>query len=311
MNIVYLKYAVEVAKEGTLNSAAKKLFIAQPNLSRAIKELEAEMGITIFERRAKGMVLTPEGERFITYGSKILKQIDEVDKMFKGGGEKKNSFSVVVPRASYISHAFSEFSREMKNEKRCEMYYKETNSSRAIESVTDKGYGLGILRYASEYDKYFKEDLDKRGLNFELVAEFKYRLIFSKNSPLNLKSDITYDDLKSYVEIAHADPYVPSLTIAEIRKNELGGEADKRIFLFDRASQFEILSTNTDSYMWVSPVPKELLQKYDLAEREIKGDERVYRDVLIYNKNYKLTALDKSFITCLCEARRKYIKDLI
>ena len=309
MNIVYLKYAVEVAKEGSLNSAAKKLFIAQPNLSRAIKELETEMGIIIFERRAKGMVLTPEGERFIAYGSRILKQIDEVDSMFKGDGEKKNSFSVVVPRASYISHAFSRFSLEMQNEKRCEMYYKETNSSRAIESVADKGYGLGIVRYASEYDKYFKQDLDNRGLNYELVAEFKFKLIFSKKSALYAKKSITYDDLKSFVEIAHADPYVPSLTVAEIRKNEMGNEADKRIFLFDRASQFEILSANADCYMWVSPVPNELLERYDLSEREIKGDERVYRDVLIYNKNYKLSPLDKAFITCLCDAKRKYIKD--
>ncbi len=310
MNIVYLRFAVEVAKAGSINAASKKLFIAQPNLSRAIKELEAEMGITIFERKAKGMLLTPDGERFISYGNKILKQINEVEAIFKSGAQKKSSFSVSVPRASYISHAFSDFSKELSKESACEIYYKETNSLRTITNVTENGYGLGIVRYASEYDKYFKEDFDNRGLNYELVAEFRYQLIASKESSLASLEKITYGDLKSHTEIAHADPYVPSFPIAEIRKSEVTDETNKRIFLFDRASQFEILSHNEDAFMWVSPVPRELLDKYDLFQSECVGNDRVYRDVLIYNKSYKLSELDKAFITCLCNSKRKYIKDI-
>lgn len=311
MNIVYLKYAVEVAKSGSINAAAKKLFIAQPNLSRAIKELEADMGITIFERKAKGMTLTPDGERFINYGNKILSQINEVESVFKNGQQKKTAFSVSVPRASYISHAFSEFSKELSCDGSCEIFYKETNSLRTITNVTEKGYGLGIVRYASEYDKYFKEDFDRRNLNYELVAEFKYQLIASKNSELSNLKSITYGDLKRFIEIAHADPYVPSFPIAETLKTEITDETDKRIFLFDRASQFEILCENPNTFMWVSPVPRELLDKYKLIQRGGIGEGRVYRDVLIYNKSYKLTSLDKAFITCLCNSKRKYIKDIL
>ena len=83
MNVLHMKYAVEVARLGSLNKAAESLLIAQPNLSRSVKELEAELGITIFTRSAKGMVLTPGGEEFIGYASEILKQIDQVDKMYK------------------------------------------------------------------------------------------------------------------------------------------------------------------------------------------------------------------------------------
>lgn len=75
MNILHMKYAVEVAKLGSLNKAAETLIIAQPNISRSIKELEADLGITIFNRSSKGMVLTPEGEEFIRYAKSILKQI--------------------------------------------------------------------------------------------------------------------------------------------------------------------------------------------------------------------------------------------
>ena len=82
MNILHIKYAVEVARLGSLNKAAETLLIAQPNISRSIKELEGDLGITIFNRSAKGMVLTPEGEEFIGFAKNILKQIDDVEKLY-------------------------------------------------------------------------------------------------------------------------------------------------------------------------------------------------------------------------------------
>ena len=85
MNIKYLKYAVEIAKSGSINKAAEQLYIAQPNLTRAIKELEKELSIIIFDRNAKGMTLTPDGEKLIQYGKRILKEIDDVEDLFKDG----------------------------------------------------------------------------------------------------------------------------------------------------------------------------------------------------------------------------------
>ena len=102
MNVLHMKYAVEVANNGSLNKAAEKLYIAQPNLSRAIKELEASLGITIFDRSAKGMVMTPAGEEFINYAKNILKQIDEVELIYKQGSPKiKNSPSLCHALATY------------------------------------------------------------------------------------------------------------------------------------------------------------------------------------------------------------------
>ena len=81
MNILHMKYAIEIAKAGSINKASEVLLIAQPNLSRSIKELESNLGITIFDRSIKGMCLTPEGEEFIGYAQKILSQIDDLEKM--------------------------------------------------------------------------------------------------------------------------------------------------------------------------------------------------------------------------------------
>ena len=106
-----MKYALEVAKAGSMSKASQKLLIAVPNLSRSIKELEADIGITLFERTATGMNLTPEGEEFMNYAKGILKQIDQLEKFYKEGAPNKQKFSISVPRACYISEAFSEFTK--------------------------------------------------------------------------------------------------------------------------------------------------------------------------------------------------------
>lgn len=309
MNILYLKYAAEVAKCGSISKAAEKLFVAQPNISRAIKELEGSLGITVFERNAKGMSLTPDGERLMRYAGGILTQIEEVEEVFRGGESKKLKFSISVPRASYISRAFAGFTAKLPADVPVEILYKETNALRAINNVLNSSYRLGIIRYAERHDRYFKDMLEEKGLAYELVTEFSYRLIFHREHPLTAKETVTEADLTKYLEIAHADPFVPSLPLAEVRKEELSEGGNRRVFVFERASQFDILSVNKEAYMWVSAVPEDLLARYDLVERECADHQKIYKDMLIRQSSYRLSPLDKAFITELCNARRKYLSE--
>ncbi|MDD5916498.1 MAG: LysR family transcriptional regulator [Clostridiales bacterium] len=302
-----MKYAVEVARLGSLNKAAESLLTAQPNISRSIKELEADLGISIFSRSAKGMVLTPAGEEFINYAQSILKQIDDVEALYKQGLPKKQKFSVSVPRACYISAAFAEFSKSI-SEDPAELFYKETNSQRTVNNILNNDYKLGIIRYAENYDRMFKEMLEEKGLAYEMIAEFTYVLLMSKDSALADKDIITFDDLTPYIEIAHADPYVPSMPLSKVVKEELPDNIDRRIFIFERASQFDLLSVNPYTFMWVSPAPRKLLDRYGLVQKKCIDNKKIYKDVLIYREGYKLTKLDKQFITELCESKRKYIK---
>ena len=306
MNILHMKYAVEVARAGSLSKAAEVLLIAQPNISRSIKELEADLGITIFDRSTKGMFLTPEGEEFISYAKSILKQIENVEAMYKDGSAKKLKFSISVPRASYISDAFAEFSKTLGSHD-AELFYKETNSKRTINNILDHDYKLGIIRYAENYDKYFKAMLEEKGLSYELITEFSYRLIMHKDSYLAQLENITFDDLTDYIEIAHADPYVPSLPLSKVVKEELPDNIGRRIFVFERASQYDLLSENPETFMWVSPLPDKLLKRYSLIQKECKENQKVYKDVLIYKKGYKLSKLDKQFIKELYNSKQKYI----
>lgn len=303
MNFLHLKYAIMVAETGSISKAAEKLYVAQPNVSRAIKELESDLNITIFERNSKGMIVTPEGEQLIHYAKRILRQIDDMEKIFKYQ-KKKNVFSISVPRASYISDAFVEFSKCLNNIDNAEVYYKETNAYRVINNVINEEYNLGILRYYINHDRYFKDIIEKKELKCELINQFKYVLIFNKNSALAENKEIHYSDLKDFIEIAHGDPYVPSLSTNELVKTELSEEVSRRIFVFERASQFELLANNEETFMWVSPVSKRLLDRYGLVQKECADNTKEYKDLLIYRSNYKLSKLDQEFITKLCESKR-------
>lgn len=307
MNVLWLKYAVEVAKKGSISSAAKSLYMEQPNLSRAIKELEDTLEVKIFDRTTKGIVVTPQGEEFLHYAESILRQLDEVENMYKNKVEKVQRFSISVPRASYISAAFAEFSAGLDRTKPMEIFYKETNSVRAINNILHADYKLGILRYAENYEKHFSDMLADKELHSEIITDFTYYLIMSENSPLVQKERITFADLKEYVEIAHADPYVPSLSLAAVKKSELPNDINKRIFVFERASQFELLASNINTYMWVSPVPEDLLKRYGLVQRRCVDNNRAYRDILIYRDDYKLTELDKKFIASLTKSKQKFL----
>ncbi len=307
MNVLHMKYAVEVAKAGSLNKAAEALYVALPNISRSIKELEANIGVSIFDRTAKGMVLTPEGEEFISHAKDILKQLDQIDEMYKSGQTKKQKFSISVPRACYISDAFAEFSTTLTKDA-AEIFYKETNSQRTINNILNHDYKLGIIRYAENYDKYFKTMLEEKALSYEMVTEFSYCLIMSAESPLAQKEEITFDDLSEYIEIAHADPYVPSLPLSIVAKSELPDNIDRRIFIYERASQFDLLSRNRETFMWVSPAPQSVLKRYNLVQRKCVDNKKIYKDVLVYRNGYKLTDIDNNFITALCESKRKHMK---
>lgn len=307
MNILHLKYAVEVEKTKSINKAAENLFMAQPNLSRAIRELEDYLGILIFKRTSKGMIVTPLGEEFLQYAKRILADIEELENIYVNHGADKQMFSISVPRASYIAEAFTEFAKKIDMTKKVEIFYKETNALRAITNILQSNYQLGIIRYQSKFDNYFKSMLQEKGLKSELITEFNYLLVMSKNHPLASKEEIIYEDLESYIELAHPDSYVPSLSFSDVRKDELPDNITKRIFVYERGSQFDLLERIPNTFMWVSPIPDRLLDKYGLIQKQCVSNTKVYKDILIFKKDYNFTELDNVFIQELLKSKRNIL----
>lgn len=295
MNTLHMRYVVEVAKAGSINKAAQRLLIAQPNLSRSIKEVETDLGITIFERSAKGMFLTPEGEEFIDYATQILNQLDNVEKHYKEGLPNRLRFSVSVPRSGLVSDAFARFSSKI-GDRPVDVIYKETGTTDAINDVIYDDYKLGIMRYAEHHEQYFSDLFEKKEMEYQVIRKFRHVLLMSKDCRLADKTEIRLNDLKSFIEIIYAEPGKTILSLSKL-KDGLGQEAsDRKIYVFERASRMDILSENKEAIMWISPVSERTLDRYNLVQRYCDDEETIYTEVVIYRKSYKLTEMDKMFI---------------
>ena len=309
MNLIHLKYVVELDKTRSFSKAAENLYMGQPNLSRAIKELEEKLHIKIFNRTTKGIEVTPDGEEFIQYAKKILYELEKIERKYSQNTENTHRFSIVVPRATYISKSIITFLKELEKSNPMDIVYKETNSLKSINKVIDGEYRLGIVRYRTTYASQFKKMFEDKGLTYEVISEFKYKMVANKNSSLAKLPVVTPEDLSEFIEICHPDPYVPTLPMADLKKIEFSDNVNKRIYVFERASQFEMLENIENTFMWVSPLPSELLEKYNLTYINCEEPSKnTFNDVLIYKKGYRLTEIDKEYLTILCNETRKIRK---
>jgi DNA-binding transcriptional LysR family regulator len=295
-NILFLKYAVEVEKTGSISKAAENLFMGQPHLSKSIRELEDSLGISIFNRTSKGVIATKKGVEFLSYAKNILAQIDEMESLYNPADNLAYKFDISVPRASYISYAFTDFAKDLENEAEINLNYRETNSMRAIKNVTDKINNMAIIRYQTIYEQYFLNALEERELKYEPVCEFEYLALMSENHPLAKEKIIDYSLLQKYIEIVHGDLTVPALPISKARQIAKAKERKKKIAVYERGSQFELLISLPTTYMWVSPMPEAILSNFSLVQKECDMSKNQYKDILIYRKGYHLSNEDKLFI---------------
>ena len=307
MNLLYLRYALEVRRAHSINRAAENLYMGQPNLSRAIKELEESIGFPIFERTPRGMIATAKGEAFLADAEKLLHEIEAFEEKHRRDARDSLLFSVSVPRAQYLSEAFMRFTAALEPDKRAELIFRETDTTHTIQSVLEGGCRLGIVRYAEEYDRDFKELFQEKGLQSEPVTEFSYRLLMSERHPLAQLEKISPEALLPYTEITYADPFVPGIPPAAIRKEELSQDVCRHVFLSDRGSQFDMLRTVPGAFLWAAPLPQSVLQNQGLVLLPCSGAERLYCDVLIRQKEYRPTALDRRFLDEAREASRRYL----
>ena len=288
MNVLHMKYAVEVAKRGSLNKAAEALLCAQPNISRSIKELENDLGITLFRRSAKGMEPTPEGAEFLFYAQSILKQIDEVEALYKQGGVREHKLSVCTPCADYVLEAVKESvdSIEIVRHGRDP----ENIADRVICGCSD----LGIARCEQGGMRALEKNLSEKGLAVEAIAEFPCLLTVSKDSPLAADS-VSSADIKKALEVASGDLQFSRSLPSE----EKSAASQKKILIMDRSMRFEFLSDNPAAFSREAPASKKLLEKYGLVQKECPLEKKQLVDLLIYKKGYRPTENEVNFVAVL------------
>lgn len=305
MNTLHLKYAVEVERSCSITQAAENLFMGQPSLSKAMKELEDSLGYTIFERTSKGVTPTTKGIQFLSYAKNILLQIEKMEDLSDTTSTNVQNFNISIPRGSYIADAITGFVMELDENKGINVNVQETNSMQVINNIIGGSFNLGIIRYQTEYENYFMDYLTEKQLRYEPIWEFEHLALMSENHPLAQGERVDYKELKEYTEIAHGDTAIPYLMQSSSVKVDTTSKVTKRIYVYERCSQYDLLSTIPSTYMWVSPIPDKWLIRYHLIQRKCKASGHRYKDMFIYPKDYKFTELDRRFIDKLSEAKNE------
>lgn len=303
MNTLVFKYAVEVEKAGSITQAAQNLYMAQPNLSKAIKDLETELGYDIFKRTSSGIRVTEKGNEFLYHAQKMLEQLEELDKISGRADDKDRCFKISIPRGSYIANGFTAFVAELPMLDDMEITINETNTLRTIDNVVNRGYNMGIIRYQKKDEEYFNAYISNNKLVQETIWEFEYVLVMSEQHPLAQKEIITCEDLMDYVKITHGDIEIPHAKLAEKALHANTEPHGRTIYVYERGSQFDLLASVPTTYMWVSPIPDSYLKRNLLVQRACEAKNNLYKDVLIYRKDYTLDEEDKLFQKKLYESK--------
>jgi len=293
MNLEYLKFAIEVAKTKSINKAAENLYISQPNLSRAIKKLEDEAGITIFNRTTRGIEVTIAGDEFLSRAEIVLSEVGKMENI-SNPNKDEQKFSISVPKAAYISKAFMSFVAKLDLGKTLSIDYKESSAIGAIENILLHGFNLGIIRYEKDFEPYFQVILREEGLVEKKVCQFTFYIAFSANDKLAHQEEITIEDLKDHIELTHGDSYIPYVNTKVLSNNEL--EFDKKIRIYDSMGQLSMLKNIPNTFMLVYPLDEDTLNKYCLVQRKVDGLSKTCFDSIIYKKNYHFSYLDKFFV---------------
>jgi len=304
MNTQHFVYALEVEKTGSITLAADNLYMSQPTLSKAIKDLETNLGFAVFKRTPKGVVPTQKGAEFLVHAKKIVVQMERMEHALHAQDTTHQLFSLAIPRVSYIAQAASEYVGTFDNKRNMEIGIMETNSMRVIDAVADGHFVLGIIRYHVEDEDYFLKSLAEKELQHETVWESDYVLLMSKEHPLASNRRVDAEELSNYIEIAFGDDEVPYIRVSESEMNPALHHSAKRILVYDRAMQFDLLRANPMAYMWVSPMPEESLQCNGLVQVKSRQSGR-FKDVMISRAGYRFSKFDRAFINKLYYLRNE------
>lgn len=308
MNTLFFKYALEVNRYGSITRAAENLYMQQPNLSKAIKEMEDSLGYEVFTRTARGMIPTAKGEIFLSYAKELVDKMKELESLSTYNEENRQIFQISIPRGSYIAQGYIEFVSGLAMDAVIDFSVCETNSLVTIDNVADRNYNLGIIRYQLSYERYFLDYLASKKLRHDPIWEFKYLVVMSEKNPLAKKEHIYIEDLTEYIKICHGDVEVPYIDVKGISSVGEAKLHEKKINVYERGSQFDLLSNVPTTYMWVSPLPEKYLQKYSLVQRvcyspDGRNGSETYKDVFIYREKYQFSELDRSFQNKIYESK--------
>lgn len=238
LTLQQLKYVIEVANRGSMNEAAKRLFISQPSLSNAIKDLEEEIQIQIFERTNKGISLSKEGAEFLGYARQVIEQAELLESRYLNAKPSPQHFSVSTQHYAFAVNAFVNLVGEYGQDE-YELALRETKTHEIIQDVKSQRSEIGIL-YLNEFNsKVINRLLKDANLKFTSLFTAKPHIFISVHNPLAKQSVVTIDQLQDYPYLSFEQGEFNSFHFSEEILSTLSHP--KSIRVNDRATLFNLL----------------------------------------------------------------------
>ena len=302
MNTQHLKYAIEVGKTGSITQAAENLYIGQPSLSKALKELEESLGISIFKRTSKGAVPTAQGERFLIYARDVLRQVEKMESLRRDDHLTAQLFHISVPRVSYIMDAVMQMISAMDSAGEMDVRIAKAGALRSIQHVADGVSELAVIRYPVRYERYFLDYLAEKKIRCDLIGESEPVLMMHREHPLARVDEIRAEDLQKYPVVAFEDAAVPYLSPEDMEER-----GNHRTIAVSDSMMFARALLNVPlACGWCDEIAPAQAHSMGLALRESGCMGRV-KDCVIYSQDFVFRNQDRQFIDALYIARNKML----
>lgn len=290
MTLQQLKYALTIADCGSMNEAAKQLFISQPSLSETMKELETEIGLDIFLRSNRGIVITPEGEEFLGYARQVTEQFGLLQSKYIDK-KVKEKFSVSTQHYTFAVKAFVETVKQIGMEQ-YEFAVHETTTISVIENVKNFKSEIGVLYENDFNEKVLNKMFKENGLEFvELFSCDTFVYLWSGH-PLAKQDVITMEELDEYPCLSFDQGKNNSLYLAEEMKSTY--EYRRLIKANDRATLLNLM-IGLNAYTLCSGIICEDLNGNDYKAVPLKETEKM-RIGYIKRKGAKVSHIGELYI---------------
>lgn len=299
MTLQQLRYVIAVAENGTVSGAAKSLFISQPSLTNAIRELEKELQINIFLRTNKGVVLSNEGSDFIGYARQIIEQADLLEDKYINYKRHKKKFSVSTQHYSFAVNGFVDVIKEFGYDN-YDFTLRETQTYEILQDVSQLKCEVGILYLSSENEKVITKIMNENNLIFEEIVRAKPHIFISSKHPLANNDIISFKDLEKYPFLQFEQGEYNSFHFFEELYGNINRE--KTIKVRDRATLFN-LAIGLNGYTISSGIISKDLNGENIISRPLDADEEM-RIGFVTHKNISLSNLALSYM----EAVKKHCK---
>lgn len=301
MTLQQLRYVIKIVEYGSITEAAKQLYITQPSLSAAIKDLENELGIEIFHRTSKGISLTVDGREFLSYARQVIEQTELLERRYMDKKPSKQLCTISTQHYAFAVNAFVELLLGLDVDE-YEFTLRETRTYEIIEDVRDYRSEIGIIYLSDFNEKVINKLLVENHLTFNLLFEADPHVFISSRHPLAGREAITLDDLEDYPFLAFEQGINNSFYFSEEILSTVPRK--KTIHVSDRATLFNLL-IGLNGYTICSGVLSSDLNGDNIISVPLLTEEKM-RIGWIANEKTHLSQLSLDYIEKLKDVIRGY-----